>query len=401
MSTPAQTQPFTLFGSGVVAGGNILTLEDFNGIDGTALTMADLGSKAFGTIDPGNGTQEEQVSFTGITVNPDGTVSLTGIKSVSFITPYTETTGFLKSHGGGARFVLSNTSGFYNDFLSKSSNATITGLYNFTTSPTVPTPTTASQAANKSWVESLVLAGAPDASTTQKGIAKLTTAPVSPTDPIAVGATDVAVTPTADKIVRANGSNKINQGWLDLAADFIFTGAVDITASLWKLGGVAYTGTMALLNEAAAFFNATDITGAEAESLTSGSTISNLHFHKRVLFQATRTANVASGSVTYAHGLGVAPKWVQVHSNGVLGQLVAYSIGGWDGTNNFCNYGYSNGTSTGLATSHTTQCIVYADTGGTQIGAITSVDATNITIAWTKGSSPSGITMNLFFTCGV
>ncbi len=50
---------------------------------------------------------------------------------------------------------------------------TVAGIKTFSSSPVVPTPTTASQAATKSYVDSSVSAGAPDATTTNKGIVQL------------------------------------------------------------------------------------------------------------------------------------------------------------------------------------------------------------------------------------
>src|SRR5882762_3530704 len=50
---------------------------------------------------------------------------------------------------------------------------TVAGTKAFNASPTVPTPTLASQAANKSYVDSVVSGGAPDATTSTKGIIQL------------------------------------------------------------------------------------------------------------------------------------------------------------------------------------------------------------------------------------
>jgi lysophospholipase L1-like esterase len=55
-----------------------------------------------------------------------------------------------------------------------SSDETIGGVKTFSASPIVPTPTTSTQATNKAYVDSTVSAGAPDASTTTKGIVRLT-----------------------------------------------------------------------------------------------------------------------------------------------------------------------------------------------------------------------------------
>lgn len=109
-----QTQAYTLAGAGCIMGATSLTLSNMLQIDGvTPVTMTDFGSKGFATIEPGNGTQEEQVSFSGITQNANGTATLTGVNNVLFSTPYTETSGTALSHPGGVTFVISNTSGFY------------------------------------------------------------------------------------------------------------------------------------------------------------------------------------------------------------------------------------------------------------------------------------------------
>ena len=50
---------------------------------------------------------------------------------------------------------------------------TVTGVKTFSASPIVPTPTTDTQAANKSYVDSVVASGAVDATATQKGVVQL------------------------------------------------------------------------------------------------------------------------------------------------------------------------------------------------------------------------------------
>ncbi len=126
----AQLQKYYISGAGVVAGATSFTLRSMKDIDGNTLTMsAVFGTKGFGTIEPGNGTQEEQISFTGLTNNANGTVTLTGVSSVTFVYPYTETSGLAKTHPGSATFVISNTSGFYNQLLSPINNASILALF--------------------------------------------------------------------------------------------------------------------------------------------------------------------------------------------------------------------------------------------------------------------------------
>lgn len=151
---PNQLQTFFLAGAGVVAGDTTLTLKSMTDIDGNSLTMATaFGAVGFGTIEPGNQNLEEQISFTGLVNNANGTVTLTGVKSVSFGQPYTETSGFSKSHAGSTQFVISNTSGYYSEFAIKQNNEDITGYWD------VPNPIDSTNIANKAYVDATVNGG--------------------------------------------------------------------------------------------------------------------------------------------------------------------------------------------------------------------------------------------------
>ena len=116
MSTlPVQAQTFYLVGSGAALGAISIILTSFKQIDGTTnLLTANFGTVGYGTLEPNNGTQEEQISFTTVTQNANGTATLSVVKTVLFITPFTQTSGLAKAHPGGAKFVLSNTAGFLN-----------------------------------------------------------------------------------------------------------------------------------------------------------------------------------------------------------------------------------------------------------------------------------------------
>lgn len=176
-----QAQPFTLAGSGCTIGATTITLASFAQIDGTLLTMTDFGTKGFLTAEPGNGTREEQLSFTGVVQNANGTATLTGVSNVLFVDPYTETSGTGKSHPGGSTIIITNTSGFYGQLTSKSDDETITGTWTFTNpnyprmDTDTPYPTDNAQLATKAYADSLTFAGAPNATTTQKGIVELAT----------------------------------------------------------------------------------------------------------------------------------------------------------------------------------------------------------------------------------
>lgn len=152
---PLQAQSFSLAGSGASIGDTVLNLKSFKDINGTTITMADLGTISYITIEPGSGSQEEQISFTGVTQNADGSAQLTGVKTVLFKTPYTETSGMAKTHAGSVIAVLSNTSAYYNQFGILSNDETITGNWNVPTG----TPVAAGGITSKAYVLSVVNGG--------------------------------------------------------------------------------------------------------------------------------------------------------------------------------------------------------------------------------------------------
>lgn len=180
-----QAQPFTLAGSGVSIGGSTMVLTSFTDIDGANLLITDFGTIGFGTVEPGNGEQEEQISFSGVTQNANGTATLTGIKTVLFKSPYTQTSNFAKSHSGGVQFVISNTAGFYDQLDGKGNDETITGKYTFPAGGSANAPVSGTvysaptddlEYASKKYVDNVAVSGAPNATTGVKGIVQLATA---------------------------------------------------------------------------------------------------------------------------------------------------------------------------------------------------------------------------------
>lgn len=157
----AQLQPFALAGAGAVAGDTSVTLKQMLDIDGNEVDMTYFGTTGFGTLEPGNGDLEEQIVFTGITQNTNGTATLTGVSNVLFAYPYTQSSGLAKTHAGSVTFVISNTSGYYDTFTNKNDNETIVGLYDFPSGSNNPTignltyvaPTADTQIATKKYVD--------------------------------------------------------------------------------------------------------------------------------------------------------------------------------------------------------------------------------------------------------
>jgi len=174
-----------------------ITLSSFKvPVSGDDVTMALLNTSiVYGTIDPKT-SSSEFISFTGITQNADSTATLTGVtRGLNKTDPFTEDSDFKLPHSGAAEFICSNPPQVYNQFASPLNANTWTATQTFTGAVLVPTATSSDlgNAASIEFVVDTYTAGGVDASTTVKGLSKLSSAPASPTNPIAVGDTDTRV----------------------------------------------------------------------------------------------------------------------------------------------------------------------------------------------------------------
>lgn len=218
----------------IAVGGTTATLQSATDDDGVSLPAG----QYFFTLD-GDNPQKEHIVCT---------LSGTSLSSIKSITRQgVQSSGAVREHRIGSSVTITNFAHikYINDLLDGTTNlnASLPLEYDATASIT-----TANQLATKDYVDGVAIAGGADASTTVKGISKLSTAPASATDPIAVGtndtriptqdennalvgtsgtpstsnkyvtADDATATPTADKIVRADGSGKIDDGWLNTPA---------------------------------------------------------------------------------------------------------------------------------------------------------------------------------------
>ncbi len=172
-----QSNVLYLAGSGVIIGATSIVLTDLTDIYGNVLTMSDFGSEGYITLEPDT-VNEESATFTGVVANANGTYTLTGVKTTLAKFPYTETSGLVRAHSGGTKVVITDNVAFWNTFTNKHNDETVDGQWTFTNTPIVPGTVS-------------------DASTTVKGVSKLSVAAVLSTNPIVVGDNDPRV-PTAD-----------------------------------------------------------------------------------------------------------------------------------------------------------------------------------------------------------
>lgn len=288
-------------------------------------------------------------------------------------------------------------------------------------------------------------AGAPDSSTTVKGIVKISTAPVSPSSPIAVGDNDTRVPTQGENnamvgnntdIAVGSGNLNVTQTGFQKGAEIYAADAGSNDTYVITLSPVPisyYTGQIFrfkanTVNTGAATLNVNSL-GAKtivkgiSTTLADGdiavgqfctvqydganfvliSPLGNsvsATIHKNGI--TTYDINTASGTQNIAHGLGVVPKKVKI---------TAYYTGaiGVDSVSVITVYNGTTQSSVGIGGTNTSSGKYLVNTfllsivSGASAGAsgILTFDATNIIITWTKIGSPGSITFNLMWEAEV
>ena len=156
---------YKLAGSGITATATTIILQSFKLPDGsTNITTAMTGGTGYLTLEPGT-SKEENVSFTTVTQNADGTATLTGVvRGLNFVAPYTTSSALRLAHAGGTIAIMSNSAPFYNELSGKDNDETITGVWTFT-NPNIPlmtaysAPTSDLQLASKKYVDDIASGG--------------------------------------------------------------------------------------------------------------------------------------------------------------------------------------------------------------------------------------------------
>ena len=245
---------------------------DIKDIDGNYLSMSDFGTIGYMTINP-TSPFAEIVSFTGCVYQGDGTTLFTGVtRGLLAISPYT-TGGTAYAHSPNDSIVFSINPQMLDQFVQKGQDATITGTFTFlyTKMPRASQTVTYGVGsdlwfATKEYVDGVATAGAPNASISTKGIGRVSVSPVDANIPIFVGdndprvpsgdvsgitqdmidaivnsdspdgtntfvtQSDASVTATADKIVKANASGKIDPGYIQNFAGDGSDGALTVAS---------------------------------------------------------------------------------------------------------------------------------------------------------------------------
>lgn len=217
-----------LAGSGVIIGATSIVLTSLTDIYGNAITsITSFGDKGYITLEPDT-TNEEGATFTTVTVNANGTVTLGGVSTILAQSPYTETSGLVRAHAGGTKLVITDNVSFWNTFGNLNNANTWADIQTFSVPGVQATdPTASAQVANKHYVDSVAVAGAPNASTTVKGIVELATQ-AEVLSKSTTGGTGALLTVTPDTLASTLLSDyKVDTG---AANAYVITPAPAVTA---------------------------------------------------------------------------------------------------------------------------------------------------------------------------
>lgn len=254
---------YYLYGSGVGSSDTSVTLTSFKQpVSSYKLTMTDFGDIGYLTLEPGNSTRQEFVSFTGISQNTDGTATLTGVtRGLGFVSPYTASSSLQKQHSGGSQAVISNPPQFYERFANKLNDQQITGVFGFNTLPTSSVTCSADyQFCTKSYIDAGFNAGAATSTFTRIGLVQIATdkqmasssASSSVGAPLVLLAKFASTTPGIqcsngiwNCVPVGNSAGKIAQSWLDLSQAFTFTGGAT-TSGLVSTASSTFTASTTL-----------------------------------------------------------------------------------------------------------------------------------------------------------
>lgn len=152
------------------ATGAVLYVNNIEKWDGTNLASGDFGTQAFAVLRNSANTRVEFIEFDPTTIaNSAITISKRGLNYAGGQTANEEDSYNWIANDTKVE-LGSHIPQLLRQFVEEAGAETIAGVKTFSSSPIVPTPTGNTDAANKAYVDSVAIAGAPDANTTTKGI---------------------------------------------------------------------------------------------------------------------------------------------------------------------------------------------------------------------------------------
>lgn len=321
----------TSLATAMAIGATSVTFLNATDDDGVALPTG----KYYFTIDGNNASKEHiYCTLTGTSITDIENCSRQGVI----------TTGSVRAHRVGAKVTLTDFANlkYTSDMLngSKAINATVGPLI-YDAQPVISDD---NHLATKKYIDDIAVAGSPDASTTVKGIAFMSTGPSSATGPIAVGSNDARLPTQAenDALAGTSGTPSSTNKFVtnDDTSSAGATGKVVRADATGKIGSSMLVGALPAVSGAAL----TGITDTQ---------ISNLNGY---LGSQVISATGATGIPYSGWRMAVASGWARQDTSGsTYGDLTMFATGKTSGTHidigSFGNtYGFDVSMTTATAT---------------------------------------------------
>jgi hypothetical protein len=425
-------QTYTL-ASSISSTDTTMTLSSFlEPVSGVPYTMLLLNTDiVYATIAPRT-AQSEFISFTGITQNVDGTATLTGVvRGLAKKYPFTASATFRLPHSGQSQFILSDAPQLFNKKGTLENDEEITGYWE------APDPVTAQGLVTRDYmlnlinggpiavnnvVDNLAVAGE-DVTAGQLVYQNTTDSKWYLTD------ADTAATVQYKQLGLTQGAGatdaSITDGVLKYGVDTTLTGTTGLVYASNTAGGLSTsTGTvervvgMYLANNAGLLFDpyffytlTNDLKDAMAGGGDFGTPSTSNKFLTEDFFDVeiaklfnsgTTTKNTANDTTTtIAHGLGRIPKRVYVvavlsseslstnFSKFARAEAIYTTTGGFVYQSVAMQAGTATSSNGSYSQTYSTFTLLTNGAGGVNenITGVITVDATNITITWTRNDS--------------
>jgi hypothetical protein len=346
----------------------------YTGSDGVDVNLAasDFGSDnvGYGVFEPKT-AREEWFTFSSANMATAVTGGLTiTLRGLIRTAPYTtEATARKFNHESGSQVLLyTNSPAFYDTFINKGNNETITGKFTFPTGANAPVsgtvyaaPTDDLEFATKKYADDLAIAGAPNGSTTVKGIFEEATV-AEQGSATATGATGARLIPANANLVKtssgAGDENKI--AVLDASGTFA-NGFIDKartwgTVQSFTANNCQITSDADTANDAVRFSQALSLVG-NPSSFTTGEAINGSTTPQAVCIKSSdgllykadandSTLTMFVGFVTTNASISTTPT---VTTSGILS--------GFTGLTQNAGY-YVSDTAGGISTTQSTTCAI-------------------------------------------
>jgi len=341
------------------------------------------------------GTADEEVvigTVSGTTV----TVVYRGIDSDA---PNTEVSANKKAHRRGASVKITDYPiiGVLRNILN--GDDTLPNKISYASHPTFSSNT---ELVDKKYVDDVALAGAPDASTTVKGVMEEATQAEIDADTAAGGTSArLAINPSTLATSKygtqlpSSGEKSALVGTSGTPGSGNKYVTNDDTASAATASKVARrnaTGDITVPSTPGASTDATSKSYVDTQVATKVSTFKN--------GVASRAGDAASGTQTIAHGVGATPKVIKITAMWASGNDdLIQSFGVYNGTTTSCVWFQRIDATDESAGTSSTNVIhlpsLAADSSSQK--ATVAIDATNITLTWTKTGSPSSESIHILW----